>query len=41
MMEWIKAQLSSFEDPYILLLVAPIIFGLLYILVSFFGERGE
>lgn len=31
----------NLEDPYILLYFAPIIFGIVYILVSFFGERGE
>lgn len=41
MMEWIKQQLSMFEDPYMLLITAPIVFGVAYILVSFFGERGE
>ncbi len=41
MMEWIKAQLSLFENPYLLLITAPVIFGVLYIVVSFFGERGE
>jgi hypothetical protein len=41
MMEWIKTQLASFDDPFTLVIVAPIVFGILYILVSFFGERGE
>lgn len=31
----------DFEDPYILLYFVPFIFGIVYILVSFFGERGE
>jgi len=29
------------EDPFLLLFFAPIVFGAVYILVSFFGERGE
>ena len=29
------------DDPYLLLYFAPIIFGVIYVLVSFFGERGE
>jgi len=29
------------EDPYVLLYFVPIIFGIIYVLVSFFGERGE
>lgn len=29
------------ENPYILLYFVPLIFAVLYILVSFFGERGE
>jgi len=41
MMEWIKAQMGLFEDPYMLLLVAPVVFGILYVAVSFFGERGR
>ena len=40
MMEWIKQQLSMFEDPYMLLITAPIVFGIVYIVTSFFGERG-
>ena len=40
MMEWIKSQLGSFEDPYMLLIAGPVVFGIAYILVSFFGERG-
>ena len=41
MMEWIKEQISAFDDPYMLLMAAPVIFGIIYILGSFFGERGE
>lgn len=41
MMEWIKQQATMFEDPYTLLMLAPVIFGVLYIVTSFFGERGE
>jgi len=41
MIEWIKDQLSMFEDPMMLLITAPVVFGVLYILTSFFGERGE
>lgn len=41
MTEWIKTQLAMFEDPYMMLMIAPVIFGILYIVVSFFGERGE
>jgi hypothetical protein len=41
MMEWIKEQLVTLEDPYVVLFAAPVIFGILYIAVSFFGERGE
>jgi hypothetical protein len=33
--------MDFFEDPYMALYFAPVIFGLLYIIVSFFGERGE
>ena len=33
--------MDMFEDPYMILFFAPIIFGALYIIVSFFGERGE
>lgn len=29
------------EDPYILLYLAPILLGIIYILASFFGERGK
>jgi hypothetical protein len=29
------------EDPYILLYFVPLIFAVIYIAVSFFGERGE
>lgn len=28
-------------DPSLLLYFAPVIFGIIYILVSFFGERGK
>jgi len=31
----------DFEDPYIVLYFVPVIFAVVYILVSFFGERGE
>ena len=41
MMEWIKEQMTMFGDPFTLVILAPIVFGILYILVSFFGERGE
>jgi hypothetical protein len=34
-------MMEMLEDPYTLLYFAPIIFGLVYIVVSFFGERGE
>ena len=40
MMQWIHEQLSIFEDPMMLLITAPVVFGVVYILVSFFGERG-
>jgi hypothetical protein len=29
------------EDPYLVLYMAPIIFGIVYVVVSFMGERGE
>lgn len=31
----------DFENPYNLLYFVPILFAVLYILVSFFGERGK
>lgn len=31
----------DFDDPYTLLYFVPIVFGILYVVVSFFGERGE
>ena len=34
-------HLLDFEDPYMLLYFAPIVFGIIYILISFFGERGK
>lgn len=34
-------NLLDLEDPYNLLYFAPILFGIIYILVSFFGERGK
>ncbi len=40
MTAWIHEQLSMFEDPYMLLVTAPVLFGVVYILTSFFGERG-
>ena len=40
MMQWIHEQLAIFEDPMMLLITAPVVFGVIYILVSFFGERG-
>jgi hypothetical protein len=40
MMAWIHEQLSFLEDPYTLLVVAPVLFGVIYIVTSFFGERG-
>lgn len=40
MIEWIKTQVGAFDDPYFLLVAAPVIFGVIYILTSFFGERG-
>lgn len=32
---------SYFDDPYMLMYFAPIIFAVVYIAVSFFGERGK
>lgn len=29
------------DDPYTLLYFAPIMFAVLYVLISFFGERGK
>jgi len=40
MMAWIHEQLGFLEDPYTLLIVAPFLFGVIYIVTSFFGERG-
>ena len=31
----------NLEDPYILMYFVPVIFAVIYIVVSFFGERGE
>ena len=31
----------DFENPYMLLYFVPFVFAVLYIVVSFFGERGE
>ena len=33
--------MEFFEDPYMVLYFAPIIFGIVYVVVSFFGERGD
>lgn len=41
MTAWFKAQTDFLADPYIWLLAAPVIFGVVYIATSFFGERGE
>jgi len=41
MMDWIKDYSVLYEDPYTWLIIAPVIFGILYVAVSFFGERGE
>lgn len=32
---------TYFEDPYMLFYFVPIIFAVVYVAVSFFGERGE
>lgn len=38
---WFETQLAFLADPYTLLLGAPVFFGVIYIIVSFFGERGR
>ena len=40
MMEWIKSYEALYSDPYMWLFFGPLIFGVVYIVVSFFGERG-
>ncbi len=40
MMQWIHEQLAFLEDPYTLIIAAPVLFGVVYIVTSFFGERG-
>lgn len=34
-------HLRDLQDPYILVYFAPLIFAVLYILVSFLGEKGK
>lgn len=40
-MDLIKPLLDMVEDPMTLLYYAPIVLGLLYIVVSIFGETGK
>lgn len=36
-----ESRMDLLEDPYMILYMAPIIFGIIYVVVSFFGERGD
>lgn len=38
---WFESFDVFYEDPYFWLMIAPVIFGIIYVATSFFGERGE
>jgi len=41
MMEWITAQWERIDDPFLLVVGAPVVLGILYVVLSFTGERGK